>query len=73
MDGMENGPEKLGVLWRKTSKKGTPYFSSVIGEQHIIVFAVRQKRSPKSPDFEVYRSERREKQQAFHGEDQEPW
>jgi len=34
---------------------------------------VRQKRSPKSPDFEIYKSERRDKQTAFHSEEQDPW
>jgi hypothetical protein len=73
MHGTENEPEKLGVLWKRKSKRGTDYWSGNINGQQIVVFAVRQKRSPKSPDFEIYKSERRDKQTAFHSEEQDPW
>ena len=53
----DSNREKLGVLWKKTSKKGTTYFSGVINEQRVVVFKVREKRNENSPDFEVYKSE----------------
>ena len=73
MNGTENEPEKLGVLWKRKSKRGTDYWSGNINGQQIVVFAVRQKRSPKSPDFEIYKSLPRDQQGTFQGEQQEQW
>jgi hypothetical protein len=49
--------EKVGALWRRKSKKGTEYLSGVVGEQRVIIFKVREKRSAKSPDYQVFKSD----------------
>ena len=49
--------EKLGALWLKTSKNGTKFMSGKIGEQRVVVFKVKEKRSDKHPDYEIFKSE----------------
>lgn len=49
--------EKLGALWLKTSAKGTKFMSGKIGDQRIVVFKVKEKKSEKHPDYEIFKSE----------------
>lgn len=49
--------EKLGALWLKTSKNGVKFMSGKIGEQRVVVFKVKEKRSDKHPDYEIFKSE----------------
>jgi uncharacterized protein (DUF736 family) len=49
--------EKLGALWKRTSKAGVAYLSGTIGEQKVVVFRTKEKRNDRSPDFQVYKSE----------------
>jgi len=51
-------PLKIGALWRRRSRKGVEYWAGIINEQRVIVFKVREKRSDKSPDYEVFKSDR---------------
>lgn len=50
-------PEKIGALWRRTSRKGVEYWAGTINEQRVIIFKVREKRSAKSPDYQVFKSD----------------
>ena len=49
----EKDPNELGVLWEKTSARGT-YFSGMIGDQAVVVFH-NDKKAPgsKAPDFRI--------------------
>lgn len=49
--------EKLGALWLKTSKNGMKFMTGKIGEQRIVIFKVKEKRSDKHPDYEIFKSE----------------
>lgn len=49
--------EKLGALWLKTSKNGMKFMSGKIGDVRIVVFKVKEKRSDKHPDYEIFKSE----------------
>jgi len=49
--------KKLGSLWWKTSMDGSTFLTGIIGEQRVIILRTKEKRSPKSPDFQVYLSE----------------
>lgn len=49
--------EKIGALWMKTSKKGVAFLSGKIGEQQVVVFGVKNKRSSRHPDYEIFKSE----------------
>ena len=49
--------EKLGALWLKTSGKGMKFMSGKIGDQRIVVFKVKEKRSEKAPDYEIFKFE----------------
>ncbi len=53
--------EKLGALWKRKSKKNVEYFQGNCNNVKIVIFANDQKRSAKSPDFLVYRSEEKGK------------
>ena len=55
--------EKLGALWLNTSGKGVKYMTGKIGEQRIVVFKVKEKRSDKHPDYEIFKSEPRGQRQ----------
>jgi len=52
----EANREKLGALWKKTSRKGTTFLSGTINGQRVVIFKAREKRNDKSPDFEVFLS-----------------
>lgn len=51
----------LGGLWKKTSQKGTEFFSGTIkvnGEEvRISVFANNKKKSEKSPDYTILKND----------------
>ena len=49
--------EKLGALWMKQTRNGATYFSGKFGEQRIVVFKNRDKKTDKHPDFVIYKSE----------------
>ena len=51
--------DKLGALWIRTSSKGTPFLSGKIGDQQVVVFKV-QKKVPRGPDYEIFKSTPRE-------------
>lgn len=60
---------KIGALWKKKSKNGNTYFSGVIDAEvakgtQIVIFQVAEKKSDKSPDYQILLSEPREKQAA---------
>lgn len=52
---------KIGALWFRKSSKGTKYFSGVLNDKQIVIFKVKEKKSEKSPDYEIFLSEPREK------------
>lgn len=57
---------KIGALWLKQSSKGTKYFSGTLTapsaeKSQIVIFKVKEKKSEKSPDYEIFLSEPREK------------
>lgn len=51
---------KIGALWSKTSNKGMNYFSGIINDKQIVIFKVKEKKSEKSPDYEIFLSEPRQ-------------
>lgn len=46
--------KKVGALWGKTAKDGNPFFSGKIEDRNILVFKVKNRRSEKSPDYEIF-------------------
>lgn len=53
--------KRVGALWEKVSKKGDSYFSGVLnipevpgGEIKIILFKTKEKKTDKSPDWQIY-------------------
>lgn len=52
---------KIGALWFRQSSKGTKYFSGILNDKQIVIFKVKEKKSEKSPDYEIFLSEPREK------------
>jgi len=52
----EANREKLGALWKRTSKKGTSFLSGTINGERVVVFKAREKRNDNSPDYEVFKS-----------------
>jgi len=54
----QDGNNRIGSLWVKTSKGGTRYMSGIINvggqEIRVVVFRNKQKRSDKSPDMSVF-------------------
>jgi len=67
-DNTNNWSEReVGALWKQQSNKGTKYLSGHIkmanGETEqvrVVVFANKDKKNTKAPDFRMYRSEERE-------------
>lgn len=55
--------EKLGALWLRTSAKGTKFMSGKIGDQRIVVFKVKEKKSENYPDYEIFKSEPMERRE----------
>lgn len=56
---------KVGAAWRKKSQKGTTFYSGRLdtkeldralsaGETDFLIFPVKEKRSQKSPDIEIF-------------------
>lgn len=64
---------KIGALWLKTSKKGTKFMSGKIGEQRVVVFKVKEKKSEKHPDYEIFESEPMPQQSQEQQREEEPW
>ena len=52
----DDGLEKIGVLWKRESKKGVVYLSGEVDGRKVVIFKVRQKRSDRSPDYQVFLS-----------------
>lgn len=54
---------KIGALWKKESSKGLEYFGGILeidGKKHnIAVFATKEKKSDKSPDYEIVLSKKK--------------
>jgi uncharacterized protein (DUF736 family) len=62
---MEGKMNKIGALWLKQSSKGTKYFSGTLTapsaeKSQIVIFKVKEKKSEKSPDYEIFLSEPRQ-------------
>lgn len=51
---------KIGGLYEKTSAKGTRYFTGRLGAAKLVVFANRDKKEDKDPDFFMYVQEPQE-------------
>ena len=56
---MPKDPNEIGALWLK-EKNGHKYLSGKINGEYVVVFKVKEKRSDKSPDYRVLRSQKRE-------------
>ncbi len=50
-------PNEIGALWTKQTKHGNDYFTGTINGQRVVVFKNQKKRSDKSPDWRVLKSE----------------
>jgi len=48
--------EKIGSLWKQQSKKGNTYLRGEIDGQKVMIFKVREKRTDKSPDYQVFKA-----------------
>lgn len=57
--GYTKDPNEIGALWEKSGKKG-PYMTGTINGEHVVLFRNRNKRSDKSPDWRVLKSQPRE-------------
>lgn len=54
--------EKLGALWRQKKKKdGVEYLKGNCQGVEVIIFLNDEKRSEKSPEYYIYRSEKGDK------------
>lgn len=51
----EKDENEVGVLWEKSSAKGT-YFTGVIGDQRVVVFKNGNKKSEKAPDWRILKA-----------------
>lgn len=50
--------QKIGALWKRLSKTdGSTYLAGVIDNRKVVVLRVKEKRSDKSPDFQIFLSE----------------
>jgi uncharacterized protein (DUF736 family) len=56
---MPRNPDEIGALWKKTSAKGTVFLSGKINGQAVVIFANRDKKNDKQPDYRVLLSKRR--------------
>lgn len=45
---------KVASLWMNTSKSGMQYMTGKLGGLKIVIFPVKEKRSDRSPDFNMY-------------------
>lgn len=57
-----NDLKNTGGLWLQVSKNDEEYFTGKIGEQKILIFKNKQKKSDKHPDYLVYAEQVTEKQ-----------
>ena len=57
---MPKDPSEIGALWKKTSGKRTVYLSGKIDGRQVVVFANKDKKSDKHPDYRVLLSRPRE-------------
>lgn len=55
----EQNPDEIGVLWQKTSAKGTEFMSGKINGVDVVCFRA-DKKSEKSPDWRVLKSKPRD-------------
>lgn len=51
---MIDEPERIGALWKRESRKGVTYLAGEMDGRKTVVFKVREKRSDKSPDYQVF-------------------
>src|SRR5262249_32730261 len=51
--------QKIGALWKRLSKRdGSTYLTGIIdNNRKVVVLRVKEKRSDKSPDFQIFLSE----------------
>ncbi len=54
----EKDPNEIGVLWNKTSAKGS-YFTGMINGENVVVFAIKSD-NPKAPNWRVLKAQPRE-------------
>ena len=48
--------DKIGALWKQTSKKGMEYLSGEVNGERVVAFAVQKKFRKNSPDYQVFKS-----------------
>jgi len=60
----EENKEKPGALWKRASKKGTTFLSGEINGVQVVIFKTKEKRTEKSPDYVVFKSEQPAKSEA---------
>ena len=46
--------EKIGSLWTNQDKNGNDYMNGTIGGKKVIIFANKNKKESKHPDWNVY-------------------
>jgi hypothetical protein len=51
MEKSDSNMIRLCGLWKGKSQNGTQYLSGKLGNARVFIFAVREKRSDKSPDY----------------------
>lgn len=69
---MPKDPNEIGALWKSTSK-GKSFLSGKIDGRKVVVFANKNKKSEKHPDFHVLLSNRQESQEKPAPEEDDPW
>jgi len=66
--------KKIGALWLKTMKDGTPYMSGVLedlgGDINIAVFKNNKKEKPNHTDYQIVRSDPRPAQPVKYNDGQ---
>ena len=50
-------PNEIGALWTKQTKHGNDYYTGMVNSQRIVIFKNTKKRSEKSPDWRILKSE----------------
>lgn len=50
---------KAASLWRGTTTGGNEFFSGNWGSVRVLIFAARNRKGPKSPDFYMFLAEQR--------------
>ena len=48
--------ERIGALWRRTSKKGMEYLRGEVNGEHLVAFPTTKKWQKNSPDYQVFKS-----------------